>query len=509
VVLAAAFVASASADSIVNGSPAAAGEYPAQGFLQIDTDGDGLGDSQCGGTLVGNRYFLTAAHCVDDGTGVPFPTSRFLVGLGNVKVSQITDVYDVVEVVENAAFELGTNGNDTAMLKFSRPAPYMPLRVIGVDDGPKWAAGTSARIVGWGTTSSGGPASDDLLKADVPVVADAGCAAAYGTSFDPATMVCAGDGVHDTCQGDSGGPLMVPDGGELVLAGITSWGIGCADPSFPGVYTRVGAPGINAWIMARFPHVDFTAGLGQSGLPLTMTASAFHPESPGFSVLAWDLDNDGQFDDASGPTAMRAFPAGGTFRVGLLAQKPGLDTAVAHRVVTVNGRPSVQGGGPYGVREGRTVSLRGSATDPEGQPLTFAWNLDGNSSFEASGRNRTFSARGRNGPSRRTVTVRACDNAGGCTSHAVTVRILNARPTAKAGRDRRARVAARVRFIGVATDPGRDRLRYGWSFGDHTKARGRRAVHRFERPGRYKVTLTVRDGDGGVARDTAIIRVRR
>ena len=142
VVLAVAFATSAAADShpsIVNGSPAAPGEYPAQGFLQIDTDGDGLGDSQCGGTLVGNRYFLTAAHCVDDGTGLPFPPSRFLVGLGNLKVSQITDVYDVVSVDENAAFDLGTNGNDTAMLKFSRPAPYTPLRVIGIGDGPKWA----------------------------------------------------------------------------------------------------------------------------------------------------------------------------------------------------------------------------------------------------------------------------------------------------------------------------------------------------------------------------------
>ncbi len=168
------------------------------------------------------------------------------------------------------------------------------------------------------------------------------------------------------------------------------------------------------------------------------------------------------------------------------------------------------GGGPYNVREGRTILLRGRATDPEGQSLTFTWDLDDNSSFESSGQARTFSARGRNGPSRRTVHVRACDSAGGCTtSNAVTIRILNVRPTAKAGKDRRARVGARVRFTGVATDPGRDRLRYTWSFGDRKQARGRRVVHRYERPGRYRVTLKVTDGDGGIARDTAIVRVRR
>jgi chitodextrinase len=92
---------------------------------------------------------------------------------------------------------------------------------------------------------------------------------------------------------------------------------------------------------------------------------------------------------------------------------------------------------------------------------------------------------------------------------ASTVRVVNVKPRARAGRDRRARIGARVRFAGVATDPGRDRLRYSWSFGDRKKARGRRIVHRYNRPGRYRVTLTVTDGDGGVARDSAIVRVRR
>ena len=91
----------------------------------------------------------------------------------------------------------------------------------------------------------------------------------------------------------------------------------------------------------------------------------------------------------------------------------------------------------------------------------------------------------------------------------MTIRILNARPTAKAGKDRRTRVGARVRFTGVGTDPGRDRLRYSWSFGDRKTARGRRVVHRFEGPGRYRVTLRVRDGDGGVSRDRMIVRVSR
>jgi hypothetical protein len=143
-------------------------------------------------------------------------------------------------------------------------------------------------------------------------------------------MVCAGDGGSDTCQGDSGGPMMVSDGSFLVLAGITSWGNGCADPDFPGVYTRLGTPVLNDFVRGEVPTATATTSDADPapGQTVTLSASATHPDVPDyFTDFAWDLNDDG-VTDATGPVVTHAYPDGAHV-ARVLATGAGDDTAFA------------------------------------------------------------------------------------------------------------------------------------------------------------------------------------
>ena len=74
----------------------------------------------------------------------------------------------------------------------------------------------------------------------VPVITNSDCDSDYDGRITD-SMMCAGYpgvGGKDACQGDSGGPLVCNDGGNAVIAGVVSWGFGCAAPQFPGVYSR-------------------------------------------------------------------------------------------------------------------------------------------------------------------------------------------------------------------------------------------------------------------------------
>ena len=213
---------------IVGGTTTTTSAYP---FMMQITDASQ--NQFCGGTLVSPTKVVTAAHCMAGET----PSGVRVVGGRTYQNGSDGTVAKVSDIWVHPDYTTATRGDDVAVLTLSTSMPYATASYVGSSDTGVYAAGTSARILGWGTTSSGGSSSNQLRTATVPTVSDSSCAGSYGSDFVASDMVCAGktSGGVDSCQGDSGGPLLI--GG--VLAGITSWGEGCAQAGYPGVYTRL------------------------------------------------------------------------------------------------------------------------------------------------------------------------------------------------------------------------------------------------------------------------------
>jgi trypsin len=252
---------------IVGGTDAAPGEFPWQVSLQRSN-----GEHVCGGVLLDPTHVVTADHCL--------PLSISQVRAGSVTRSSGGVVIGVAGVRRHPlAHVSGTTPRwDVAMLRLAGAVtpPSGFVRPVTPAEQAAWTPATVFTASGWGRTSQGAAALPETLQhVGVPWVGDAACANAYPTRFSAGDMLCAGElltGGKDACQGDSGGPLVAPatagpqlsDAGDWVLAGLTSWGVGCAQPGSPGVYVRLGAPAIHDWL-ALTPPAPSTPGL--SGTP--------------------------------------------------------------------------------------------------------------------------------------------------------------------------------------------------------------------------------------------------
>jgi len=224
------------ATRVVGGETTEVNEYP----WQVALVGRGSSQVYCGGSLINDRWVLTAAHCTQQGV------QQVILGNHRQSATESTEKrINVRRVEDHPNYNDNNLDNDFSLLELSSPvdlesaAPGIRTVCLPTASNPAQYENVPSVVSGWGTTSSGGNQPDALRDVTVKTMTNSACNGFYGSPTITDAMLCAKNPGKDSCQGDSGGPLVRNVGGFFRQIGVVSWGYGCADARYPGVYSRV------------------------------------------------------------------------------------------------------------------------------------------------------------------------------------------------------------------------------------------------------------------------------
>lgn len=231
---------------IVKGDVCPKGQCPWQASLEY------AGEYKCGGVILDSQWIITAAHCVwnKDPVLLQVTLGEHILG----KDEGTEQRMKVSKVFMHPQYNHSTTDSDIALLRLLSPATLdryaIPVCLPPANGtfGRTLGAIRMSTVSGWGRLTESGPPSVVLQRLEVPRVSLDECRAKSGLKVTR-NMLCAGfiEGGRDSCQGDSGGPLVTRYRNTWFLAGIVSWGKGCASVGVYGIYTRVSV--FVEWIM--------------------------------------------------------------------------------------------------------------------------------------------------------------------------------------------------------------------------------------------------------------------
>ncbi|XP_029452688.1 transmembrane protease serine 12-like [Rhinatrema bivittatum] len=228
---------------IVGGQHAEPGEWPWQVSLQYAFFSYRY-KHICGGSLLEKSWVLTAAHCFKEKR---FPERwRAMFGTNNLLRPSISvQRRSIKRIIINSKFSADNMDNDITLVQLRSPVTYSDyIQPICLHANVSEAnLNLKCFVAGWGATRYKGRTTNILRDAEVKILPSNLCNKSgwYGGLLT-SNMICAGyeSGGIDSCQGDSGGPFMcfIHDQNIFYLKGITSFGYGCGEPHFPGIYLR-------------------------------------------------------------------------------------------------------------------------------------------------------------------------------------------------------------------------------------------------------------------------------
>ncbi|KAJ8950134.1 hypothetical protein NQ314_007987 [Rhamnusium bicolor] len=212
---------------IVNGTDATEGEFPYAVSLRRNSS------HTCGGTILNEKFILTAAHCVCKNNR-PQDNSLFSIQYGLLEITDKPE--NTINIKEINCHEFSSEKliNDAAVLELESPIPqgkWIPVKITNEFVTNEKQTGT---IIGWGRLYHNGPLSKTLQKINVEIYDDESCGKKYNTLHH----ICFGVPIGGACNGDSGTALLV-NGVQVGIASFITDICGTANIENPNVYSRI------------------------------------------------------------------------------------------------------------------------------------------------------------------------------------------------------------------------------------------------------------------------------